>query len=37
MKTEDLKNKKFPAGSFEFAQMDERIHDKKFDTKPVWN
>jgi len=35
MKTEDLKNKKFPAGSFEFAQMDERIHDKKFDTKPV--
>ena len=35
MKTEDLRNMTFPAGSFEFAHVDERIHDKKFDTKPI--
>ena len=35
MKTEDLRNMNFPAGSFEFAHVDERIHDKKFDTKPI--
>ncbi len=33
MKNIDLDN--IPASQFEFAQLDAKIHDKKFETKPV--